>query len=144
MSGAETDQSASTREEPLVARYRAYVAAFNAADLPAVASHLAEDVVFDWGDTMPALVGRDAFTNFYALAWRHFSEQLTVSDIRADGDRLSAHLVTAISVHRDWPDCPIEPMHAGTDFTVSGRMSYHFRGDLICHIADDDLSTTTP
>jgi hypothetical protein len=93
---------------------------------------------------MPALVGRDAFTDFYAVAWKHFSEHLTVSDIHADGDALSAYLSTAISVHEDWLDCPIEPMYAGTQFTVSGRMSYHFRGEQICHIADAiDASTTT-
>lgn len=133
----------SEAESDLVARYLAYVTAFNAADLLAVGEYLAEDLVFDWGDTMPALVGRDAFTEFYSLAWRHFAEHLTVSDIRAEGDRLSAHLETAISVHADWPDCPIRPMYAGTQFTVSGRMGYRFRDDLICHIADDDSSTTT-
>jgi len=133
MSEAETD---------LVARYLAYVGAFNAADLRAVGEYLAEDLVFDWGDTMPALVGRDAFTDFYARAWRHFGERLTVSDIRAADDRLSAHLDTTISVHTDWPDCPIRPMYAGTRFTVSGRMAYRFRDGLICRIADDDSPTT--
>jgi ketosteroid isomerase-like protein len=133
----------SEAEIHLVTRYLAYIAAFNAGDLPAVAEHLTEDVVFDWGDTMPALVGRDAFTAFYGLAWKHFAEHLTVSDVRAEGDRLSARLETAISVHADWPDCPIEPMYAGTQFTVSGRMAYRFRGAQICHIAEEDPSTTT-
>ena len=130
-------------EERLVVRYLAYIAALNAGDLRAVADHLTEDIVFDWGNTMPALIGRDAFTGFYALAWSRFSEHLTVSEIRAQGDRLSAYLDTAISVHADWPDCPIRPMYAGTRFTVSGRMRYLFRADRICHIADDP-STTTP
>jgi len=147
MSRARTEQSATPRGDRLVAHYLAYIAAFNAGDLPAVAEHLTEDLVFDWGDTMPALMGRDAFTDFYALAWSHFSEQLTVSDVRADGDRLSAYLDTAISVHTDWPDCPIRPMLAGARFTVSGRMRYRFRADRICHIGDDlddiDPSTTT-
>jgi len=143
MSDAQTEHGAPVLEERLVARYLAYVAAFNAGDLATVAEHLTEDVVFDWGGTMPALVGREAFTRFYALAWRHFSEHLTVSDIRAHGDRLSAWIETAISVHEDWPDCPIRPMYAGTRFTVSGRMRYLFRADRICHIADDP-STTTP
>ena len=144
MSRAETEQGAPTHDERLVATYLDYVAAFNAGDLAAVVEHLTEDLVFDWGDTMPALVGRDAFTGFYALAWRHFSEQLTVADVRADGDRLSAYLVTAINVHHDWPDCPIRPMYAGMRFTVSGRMGYRFRDDRICHIADDDPPTMTP
>ena len=143
MAGPETEHRALTRDERLVASYLAYVTAFNAADLDAIARHLAENVVFDWGDVMPALVGRRAFVDFYRTAWQHFDEELTVSDIRTDGDRLSAYLSTRIDVHTDWPDCPIRPMYAGTGFTVSGRMRYRFHDGLICHIADADTSPTT-
>lgn len=148
MAGGQTahgaESGAPTGDERLVATYLDYISAFNAADLPAVARHLAEDLVFDWGEVMPALVGRHGFLDFYRTAWQHFDEELTVSDIRTEGERLSAHISTRISVHADWPDCPIRPMHAGEDFTVSGRMAYRFRGDLIRHIADDvDPSSTT-
>lgn len=143
MPGAGTEHRAAAGDERRVARYLVYVTAFNAGDLRSVAGYLTEDLVFDWGDVMPALVGRDAFTEFYASAWRHFAERLTVSDIRTDGDDLSAYISNAISVHLDWPDCPIAPMHAGARFTVSGRMNYRFRGDRICRIAEDLHSSNT-
>jgi ketosteroid isomerase-like protein len=144
MAGADTEHDVQTPDQRLVAPYLDYVTAFNAADLHSVARHLAEDVFFDWGDVMPALVGRHAFLDFYRTAWQHFDEELTVSDIRTEGDLLSAHLSTRIDIHTDWPDCPIRPMYAGTGFTVSGRMRYRFRGGLIRHIADDvDTSSTT-
>ena len=143
MTGSGTQHGASGRDERLVAPYLDYVTAFNAADLRAVARHLAEDVVFDWGDVMPALVGRHAFLDFYRTAWQHFDEELTVSDIRTAGDQLSAHLSTRVEIHTDWPDCPIRPMYPGAGFTVSGRMRYRFHGDRICHIADD-VETSSP
>lgn len=137
MPGPETEHDPQTRDGRLVASYLDYVTAFNAADLHAVARHLAEDLVFDWGDVMPALVGRHAFLDFYRTAWQHFDEELTVSDLHNEDDRLSAHISTRIRVHTDWPDCPIRPMDAGACFTVSGRMNYLFHGDRICHIAED-------
>ena len=143
MAGAGTEHGALTRDERLVAPYLDYVTAFNAADLHTVARHLAEDVVFDWGDVMPALVGRQAFLAFYGTAWQHFDEELTVSGIRTEGDMLSAHISTRITVHTDWADCPIRPMYAGAPFTVSGRMAYRFRGGRICHIAEVDHPSTT-
>jgi ketosteroid isomerase-like protein len=145
MAGAGTEHGAQTRGERLVAPYLDYVNAFNAADLHAVARHLAEDVVFDWGDVMPALVGRQAFLDFYGRAWQHFDEELTVSGIRTEGNMLSAHISTGIKVHTDWADCPIRPMYAGAHFTVSGRMTYRFHRARICHIAEvDHSSNTTP
>ena len=127
MTGSGTQHGASGRDERLVAPYLDYVTAFNAADLRAVARHLAEN----------------AFVDFYRTAWQHFDEELTVSDIRTAGDQLSAHLSTRVEIHTDWPDCPIRPMYAGAGFTVSGRMRYRFHGDRICHIADD-VETSSP
>ena len=75
---------------PLPQVYAEYLAAFNDADLGAVARHLTDDVVFDWGEVMPPLIGRHAFVDFYAEAWRHFEETITASDISADETALTA------------------------------------------------------
>ncbi|MEO5665158.1 MAG: nuclear transport factor 2 family protein [Nocardioides sp.] len=76
MLGTGTQHRTATRDEPLVGRYLGHVTAVNARDLRVVADYLTDDLVFDWGDVMPALEGRDAFTEFYAFAWQHFAEQL--------------------------------------------------------------------
>lgn len=143
MPGAETEPGGLNLDARLVAPYLDYVTAFNAADLHSVARHLTEDLVFDWRDVMPALAGRHAFLEFYRTAWQHLAEKLTISGVRTQGDLLSAHISNRISVHEDWPDCPIAPMYSGACFTVSGRMNYRFRGNRICHITEAVHPSTT-
>lgn len=114
-----------------------YLAAFNNEDLEGLETFLTPEVVFDWGDAMASLVGRDAFNTFYTSAWSHFREHVVASSLRIDGLRLTAWIDNHVSVFRDWPDCPIEPMCAGDVLEVAGWMAYDFDGDgRITRISD--------
>jgi hypothetical protein len=131
-------------ENQMRARHAAYVAAFNGQDIAAVSAHLAPDVHFDWGEVMPPLTGRDAFVAFFVEAWTYLHEHVRVTDVRVHGSTLTAWIENDIEVLRDWPDCPIRPMRAGTSSRVSGWMSYTYDGPLICRIADSaDLQHPT-
>jgi ketosteroid isomerase-like protein len=118
----------------LEAVYRRYVAAFNAQDFRELETFLSPDVVFDWGDVMPAMYGRAAMFDFYRQAWTYFDEEISVSGIETDGNRLRALVTTEIRVFRDWPECPITPMRAGPPYTVSGPVGYVFELGRITRI----------
>ena len=118
----------------LKALYRRYVAAFNAHDFDRLETCLSPEVVFDWGDVMPAMYGRAAMLGFYRKAWTYFDEEISVSGLETDGNGLSATVTTEIRVFRDWPECPITPMRAGPPYTVSGRVGYLFEQGRIAYI----------
>ena len=123
--------------------YSDYLAAFNNEDLEALERFLAPELVFDWGNAMPPLVGWDAFNSFYTTAWSHFREHVVASSLRIDGLRLTAWIDNHVSVFRDWPDCPIEPMCAGDVLEVDGWMAYDFDDDgRITRISDLTLPPT--
>ena len=121
-----------------------YIAAFNNEDLEGLERFLAPDVIFDWGDAMPPLVGRDAFNSFYTMAWSHFHEHVVASNLQIENPRLTAWIDNRVSVFRDWPDCPIGPMRAGEELEVAGLMAYDFDDDgRIARISDLTTQPTT-
>lgn len=121
-----------------------YLAAFNNQDLKALEAFLTPDVVFDWGDAVSPLVGRDAFNTFYTTAWSHFREHVVASSLRIENFRLTAWIENHVSVFRDWPACPIVPMSAGESIEVAGLMAYDFDDDgRITRISDLTPQPTT-
>ena len=131
------------RHAELSTVYAQYLAAFNARDRDAVWSHLAPDLVFDWGGAVPTLVGRTAFDDFFATLWVHLREHVVATDVEIVGTTLTARITNHINVTRDWPDSPLFPMTAGDSFTVAGPMAYEFDGRLISRITDLTPSTPT-
>ncbi|MEP6843101.1 MAG: nuclear transport factor 2 family protein [Pseudolysinimonas sp.] len=119
----------------LEARYADYVQAFNAHDFTALERYLAPDVVFEWGDVMPDLIGRDQFFTFYRTAWTYFDETIEARVLSSEGDTLTAWIDTRLTIIRDWPDCPIQPYVAGEVHNVNGEVVYQFRDGLITHLA---------
>lgn len=115
--------------------YEQYVAAFNSHDLHQLEFFLDEDVVFDWGDDMDALVGRQAFFDFYATAWSYFDEVISTRILATTSTTLTAWIETDLHIVRDWPDCPLEPYRAGDDHHYANEITYTFRDGKIVNIA---------
>ena len=120
----------------MAARYEAYLAAFNAKDFAGLERYVSPDVVFDWNGAMPTMHGRSAMFDFYREAWTHVEERVSASDIEVEADVLRATITNELRVYRDWPDCPLGPMHAGPPFKISGPMEYLYSNGRIIHIAE--------
>ena len=116
-------------------RYREYLEAFNAKDLVALEGFLAPDIIFEWGDVMDDLVGREAFFSFYRTAWQHFDEHISATIVSVDDERIVADVHNELTVVRDWPDSPLRPYRAGETHILTGLMTYNLRDGMIVRIS---------
>lgn len=116
-------------------RYREYLTAFNAKDIIALEGFLAPDVVFEWGDVMDDLVGRDAFFSFYSTAWQHLDEHITATIVSADDERIVADVHNELTVVQDWLDSPLRPYRAGETHILTGLVTYDLRDGMIVRIS---------
>lgn len=119
----------------LETRYLDYVAAFNAHDFDALTTYVDPEVVFEWDGIMPDLVGRDAFFDFYRLAWTRFDEVIAARVLESSATTLTAWIETRLDIVHDWLDCPIQPYRAGEVHEIAGEVRYEFRAGRIIHIA---------
>ncbi|GAB3633818.1 hypothetical protein GCM10027421_31710 [Microbacterium shaanxiense] len=116
-------------------RYREYLEAFNGKDLVALEGFLSPDIVFEWGDVMDDLVGREAFFSFYRTAWQYLDENVSATIVSADDERIVADVRNELTVVRDWTDSPLRPYRAGETHSLAGLMTYDLRDGMIVRIS---------
>lgn len=87
----------------LETRHVEYTAAFNSKDFGLLTSWLDENLLFEWGDDMPDLVGRDAFFASYRVAWVHFDERISARIITSGDDMLTRGSTTASRFSKNGP-----------------------------------------
>lgn len=111
-------------EASLQAWYDHYLATFNAQDLTGLERLLSPSIYFDWGGDMDDLDGREAFFDFYRVAWQHFTEHVTGRIIEADEHHIRAWIENTLEVIKDWPDSPLRPYTKGEVIHLEGEMTY--------------------
>ena len=93
------------------ARFEAYVRAFNAKDLDALAEFYDPDVVLE----LPVFVsrGRDRIIDRYREIFRYIDERLEIGFLAIDANRIAAEFLTEFRCHTDYPDFAEMPLMAG-------------------------------
>ncbi|WP_284990119.1 hypothetical protein [Arthrobacter sp. efr-133-TYG-120] len=104
--------------------YDNYLSAFNSQDIGALQRYLHIEIVFDWDGAMDDLVGRDAFFDFYRVAWRHLRENVSAQVLEADEKHIRALVQNTLEVIEDWPDSPLRPYVKGEIIQLAGEMTY--------------------
>lgn len=115
--------------------YGKYLDAFNSQDIAGLEHFLSPEIYFDWDGVMDDLVGREAFFNFYNIAWQHFTERVTARIIESDEHHIRAWVENTLEVIADWPDSPIRSYKQGEVIHLAGEMTYTLDQRTITRIA---------
>ncbi|TKD50906.1 nuclear transport factor 2 family protein [Sphingomonas baiyangensis] len=116
-----------------VARFRAYMAAFNARDYDALAGYYAEDIVLVIGNGTE-LRGRRAIVEFYAAVNGATTRTIEIVEALSDGILLSAELRSEFLAVADAPDFTSGPMRKGDRLAINSFAFYDLAGDRYARI----------
>lgn len=117
--------------------FRAYVAAFNAADFDSFGRFYADDVLFEL-DSRTRIEGRDNILAFYREVRAHIDEHVAVQGVLIGPRNVAMYCRTTFRTVRDWPDYEFGPTVAGDvrevetiawyELDESGQRFTHIRG----------------
>jgi hypothetical protein len=116
-----------------IARFRAYLAAFNAQDWNGLVRHYAPDVRLVIGNGTE-LIGHDAIVTFYKQVNRQTRRVIQLRHAFTDGERLAAELESEFVALIDAPDFTSGPLARGDRYRINSFALYEYRGDLYTHI----------
>ncbi|MBL8552142.1 MAG: nuclear transport factor 2 family protein [Hyphomonadaceae bacterium] len=116
-----------------VARYRAYIAAFNRHDYDELVSFYDPDVVLVIGNGTE-MRGRQAIVDFYRNVNDATTRQIEVLDAFVDGATLAAEIQSEFLALRDAPDFASGPMARGDRLYLNSFAFYELNGDLYSRI----------
>ena len=109
-----------------VARFHAYIAAFNRQDYAVLAGHYAADVELVIGNGT-RLAGPQAIVDFYRGVNEATTRRIEIVQAFADGDRLAAELRSEFLALRDAPHFTSGPMARGDRLLINSFAFYDLR-----------------
>jgi|HubBroStandDraft_5_1064220.scaffolds.fasta_scaffold46558_2 ketosteroid isomerase-like protein len=117
-----------------LAAFRAYMAAFSAAEFERFPKFYTEDVLLQLG-SVPPIKGRQGIVDFYRPMFERVREQLTVNSVHASDSAIELDAITRFTAIQDAPDFVVGPMKTG-DY-IEGRVivNYELRDGLIAKIS---------
>ena len=110
------------------ARFRRYVAHFNAGDYDRVAEFYADDVELAFPDGR-TVTGRDGIVAFYRPIHRAVHELLDIRFLLTGADRVAAELYTEFRCVQDMPTFPGRPLAAGDVLRLTSFVHYDVADD---------------
>lgn len=111
-----------------VARFRAYMAAFNRHDYTALVDHYDPDVLLVIGNGTE-LRGRQAIVDFYRNVNDATTRTIEILDAFSDGNMLAAELQSEFIALRDAPDFSSGPMARGDRLYLNSFAFYDLGRD---------------
>jgi ketosteroid isomerase-like protein len=117
-----------------LAAFRAYMAAFSAAEFERFPRFYTEDVLLELG-SVPTIKGRQGIVDFYRPMFARIRESLTVNSVRATQSTIELDAITRFTALQDAPDFVVGALKQG-DY-IEGRVivSYELRDGLIARIS---------
>lgn len=115
-------------EDEVVARFRQYMAAFNAHDYARLVDFYAPDVELVIGNGT-VLRGRQAIVDFYTNVNDSTSRQIEILQAWSDGDVLAAEIQSEFLALRDAPDFVSGPMLRGDRYYLNSFALYDLGPD---------------
>jgi ketosteroid isomerase-like protein len=117
-----------------LAAFRAYMAAFSAAEFERFSKFYTKDVLLELG-SVPPINGRQGIVDFYRPMFQRVREQLTVNSVRATDSTIELDAVTRFTAIQDAPDFVVGALKAGD--CIEGRVivNYQLRDGLIAKIS---------
>src|SRR5450631_2787670 len=116
-----------------LAAYRAYAAAFSAAEHERYAAFYTDDVRLELGSVAP-LVGPAAIVAFYRPMFQRVRETLTVHNLLADDESIFIDSTSSFFAIKDAPDFVVGALLAGERIDVRVFVYYTLRRGLISNI----------
>jgi hypothetical protein len=115
-------------EDEIVARFRAYIAAFNAHDYVRLVEYYDPDVQLVIGNGT-VLRGRQAIVDFYRNVNDATTRQIEILQTWSDGDVLAAEIQSEFVALRDAPDFTSGPMARGDRYYLNSFALYDLGPD---------------
>ncbi len=116
-----------------VAAYRAYAAAFSAAEHERYSAFYTPDVRLELG-SVPPIIGPAGIVEFYRPMFRRVRESLTVHKLLADDAAIFVDTTSSFLALEEAPDFVVGALRAGESIDVRVFVYYTLRGGLISHI----------
>jgi len=111
--------------------FEAYIAAYNAADWPAVSNFYTDDIRFE--SFGRSYLGADVIS-FLKQLHQLVRDEMVIDRLTVEDDYIHIEAQTRILALTDAPALPAGPMRAGEQRVVPMQVSYRTRGDRICAI----------
>lgn len=115
-------------EDEIVARFRAYIAAFNAHDYTALVDHYHPDVLLVIGNGTQ-LRGRQAIVDFYRGVNDATTRQIEILQAWSDGATVAAEIQSEFLALRDAPEFASGPMARGDRYYLNSFAMYDLGPD---------------
>jgi hypothetical protein len=115
-------------EDELVARFRAYIAAFNARDYVRLVDFYDPEVQLIIGNGT-VMRGRQAIVDFYTGVNDATTRQIEILQAWVDGNVLAAEIQSEFLALRDAPDFASGPMRRGDRYYLNSFALYEFGPD---------------
>jgi ketosteroid isomerase-like protein len=119
--------------EETLARFRAYVAAFNRGDFDAVTAKYTDDVELVNG-AGARLIGKAAIVDFYRKVRADTDRTIEIVECFADDEGSGADLKSEFVATRDAPDFPSGPMAKGDRLRINSFAIYTLRDGKFAQI----------
>jgi predicted ester cyclase len=119
--------------EDALARFRAYIDAFNRGDFDAVTDNYTDDVELVNG-AGARLVGKAAIVDFYRKVRADTDRTIQIVECFADADGVAADLKSEFVATRDAPDFPSGPMARGDRLRINSFALYTLRDGKFAQI----------
>ena len=108
------------------ARFRRYIAAFNAQDYPALVEHYDPDVLLVIGNGTE-MRGRQAIVDFYREVNAKTRREIRILDVFSDGTTVAAEIESEFLAIEDAPDFSSGPMAKGDRLYLNSFAFYDIR-----------------
>lgn len=116
-----------------LAAFRAYGAAFSAADFTRWPKFYTDDVVFSL-HSFGTFEGKQAIVDFYRPVFADIREEVIFESIEASDRHIRAVATSRFTALRDAPDCVLGPVKQGDVIIAPVIADYTLRDGLICRI----------
>ncbi|WP_336979656.1 nuclear transport factor 2 family protein [Altererythrobacter fulvus] len=116
-----------------LAAFRAYGAAFSAADFTRWPKFYTDDVVFSL-HSFGTFEGKQAIVDFYRPVFADIREEVIFESIEASDRHIRAVATSRFTALRDAPDCVLGPVKQGDVIVAPVIADYTLRDGLICRI----------
>ncbi|HWL47035.1 MAG TPA: nuclear transport factor 2 family protein [Sphingomonadaceae bacterium] len=122
--GAAAAAASPVNADDMRARFRRYIALFNAGDPEALVPFFAPSVEL----YLPRgpLIGPQAIVDYYRGSFGFLTEWLRIDTLIVDGNGLAAELYTRFTAKRDHPGFKAMPLRAGDVYVVTTFVLYDF------------------